>query len=55
MFATYDSCGIPPIDRNRTVLCGSEELAQKILERKEYFPKQGAAKVVPVVMHIDPS
>lgn len=34
------------------MLCGSEDLAQKILERKEYFPTQGEAKVVPVVMHI---
>jgi len=52
MFATYDSCGIPPIDRNRTVFCGEERLAQKILERGEYFPRKGAARVVPVTVEV---
>jgi len=51
MFAEYSSLGYPPIDRHRTVLCGSEFLAQRIIEKGEYTPK-GKARVVSVVVNI---
>jgi hypothetical protein len=52
IFAEYTSAGHPPIDRNRTVLCGEENLAKRILELGEYWPKGRNPRIVPVVVHI---
>jgi hypothetical protein len=52
VFAEYVSAGYPPIDRSRTVLCGSEHLATSIMKMKEFVP-QGRARVVPVTVVIE--